>query len=127
MKKILLVVSVLFLFSFTACDDNGNGSCNFDEFIESFANTDCPAEELVVGCTNTSCSSRDPDINDRDLRSCTIIDCETLSCEDIRVGFEDPQPGLMTNIAVDEMTGRPIGIFEVDGLEGEFNCTIGIP
>ncbi|MEX0999362.1 MAG: hypothetical protein WD000_05310 [Thermodesulfobacteriota bacterium] len=134
MKAILFLVSVLFLFSFTACDDEcvnctPGSFCNTEELRENVANSVCLAEDYIIGfgCPNVGCFSSDPDINDGDLSTCTVIDCQTLSCEDMRVLFNDPQPGLITEISVDEITGLPIGIFEVDGLEAEFTCLIFVP
>jgi len=128
MKKVLFLFSALLIFNITACDDSGDSNCNFEEFRENVAESECLAEDLIrsFGCPNMGCFSNDPDISLGDPRACTFIDCETLSCEDMRVDFNDPQPGLVTEIMVSE-GGVPIGIFLVDDLEGDFSCFVAIP
>ncbi|MGB2693032.1 MAG: hypothetical protein WBB48_12535 [Thermodesulfobacteriota bacterium] len=139
MKKVLLVFSVLFLFSITGCDDNpdfGN-SCNFDDLRENVSESVCLAEDFLArfGCQNTSCSSRDPDIRIGDRETCSAIDCQTLSCDNLRVRTFSPDrtmtmvvtaAGLVTDISVDE-TGLPTGFFEVDDLVGELSCVLVSP
>jgi len=78
------------------------------------------------GCPNLGCFSNDPDIRNGDLKTCTFIDCETLSCDDLIVGFDDVQPGLMAEISVDE-SDFVIGLFLVDDLVGDFTCLVAIP
>lgn len=77
------------------------------------------------GCPNLSCFSNDPNIHSGDLRSCNFIDCETLSCEGILLGFDNPQPGLMAQISIDA-ADFVIGLFLVDDLVGDFNCSVAI-
>ncbi len=134
MKTILLAVLVLISFSIAGCDDEcinctPGSFCSNEELIENAANSTCLAEDYLIGfgCPNVGCFSRNPDINDGDLNTCTVIDCETLSCEEMRVDFNEPEPGLITNISLEEMTGSPIGLFEVDDLIGNFNCLIFVP
>ena len=134
MKTILLAVLVILSFTITGCDDEcinctPASFCSNEELIENAANSVCLAEDYLVGfgCPNVGCFSRNPDINDGDLSTCTVIDCETLSCEDMRIEFMDPEPGLITNISLDETTGSPIGLFEVDDMIGEFDCLIFVP
>jgi hypothetical protein len=126
MKTIIFVVSFIVLFNIVACDDSGNSGsrCTFDEYREMVANTDCLAEELLFGCSNVGCRGFDPSFQTGFLDDCIVIDCETLSCETLSVGDEPSQPGLLAELTVDEITGFPIGIYQVDDLEGEFACDI---
>jgi len=126
MKTILLVFSVLILISVAGCDDNGgnNRSCTFEEYREMVANTDCLAEELVFGCPNVGCRNTDTDFSTGFLNDCIVIDCQTLSCETLSVGVEDAQPGFLTELIVDQISGFPIGVYQVDSLEGDFTCDI---
>ncbi len=127
MKTILFIFSVLVLFNIIACDDSGNSGsqCTFEEYLENVANTNCLAEELLFGCSNVGCRGFDPNFQTGFLDDCIAIDCQTLSCETLTVGTEEPaQPGLLTELTVDEITGFPIGIYQVDSAEGEFACDI---
>jgi len=131
MKKILTLISVFIVFTIISCDDTNRtpeSICNVQEYKNQVAKSVCLAEDLMhrFGCPNLGCFSSDPDIRSGDLRTCTFIDCETLSCEDIIVGFDDPQPGLIAEISVDE-SDFVIGIFLVDDLVGEFTCLIAVP
>ena len=129
MKTIIFVFSAFLYFSITGCDDEcinctPASYCGFEEFSENAAMSTCLAEDYLTGfgCPNISCFSSDPSINDGDLSACTVIDCQTLSCEEMRVGGGDPQPGFIEDISLEEMTGTPIGIFEVDEFMSEFRC-----
>jgi len=131
MKKILTLISVFIVFTIISCDDTNRtpeSICNVQEYTNQVAKSVCLAEDLMrrFGCPNLGCFSSDPDIRSGDLRTCTFIDCETLSCEDIIIGFDDPQPGLIAEISVDE-SDFVIGIFLVDDLVGEFTCLVAIP
>jgi len=125
--KCLFLISVLILGNFLiGCDDKGGNdrSCTFEEFREMVANTDCLAEELLFGCSNVGCRGFDPSFQTGLLDDCIVIDCETLSCGALSVGDNPAQPGLLAELTVDEITGFPIGIYQVDELEGEFACDI---
>lgn len=134
MKKLVFLFSVSLMFAITACDDEcinctPKSFCSSDELRENVASSVCLAEDYITGfgCPNFSCFSHDPDINDGDLSTCTVIDCQTLNCEDMRVDFGPPQPGLIADISIDEMSGLPVGLFIVDELESEFSCGVVFP
>ena len=133
MKKILALLSVLIVLTLTGCDECVNctpGSyCNTQEVAENVGMSECLAEDYIThyGCPNLSCFSRDPDIGNGDLRTCTVIDCQTLSCEDMRLETEPPQQGFIADISVDEETGFPTGRFEVDDVIAIFDCVIFLP
>ena len=108
MKKILMLFTVALLFSITGCDDEcincvPKSYCNPDELKENVADSVCLSEDYIsgFGCPNVSCFSRDPDIFNGDLSTCTVIDCQTLSCEEMRIDSGPPQPGLIADISVD--------------------------
>ena len=131
MKNILFLFTLFMLFTVISCDDNNRtpeSLCNIQEYQNQVIKSECLAEDLMrkFGCPNLSCFSSDPDIRSGDLRTCTFIDCETLSCDDLIVGFDDGQPGLMTEISVNE-SDFVIGLFIVDDLVDEFLCGPLIP
>ncbi|MGB2693030.1 MAG: hypothetical protein WBB48_12545 [Thermodesulfobacteriota bacterium] len=125
MKKVLLVFSVLFLFSMTACDDNsrqGSISCKLMEIAET---SDCLAKSLRRQCTYFGCEGSTIEIDVRP-RECIFTDCETLECESIGINDGDltEQPGLLMDLSVDVETGLPIGVFVADGFEEEVLCNL---
>lgn len=131
MKNILFLFMLFALFAAISCDDNNRtpeSLCNNQEYHNQVVKSECLAEDLMrkFGCPNLTCFSRDPDIRNGNLRTCTFIDCETLSCDDLIVGFDDVQPGLITEISVDE-SDFVIGIFLVDELIGDFFCGLVLP
>ncbi|MGB2693031.1 MAG: hypothetical protein WBB48_12540 [Thermodesulfobacteriota bacterium] len=130
MKKVLLVFSVLFLFSITGCDDN-DASCTFTEFSEILENSDCISEDFISNCRKISrqvvCNNREFDIGINKRNACIVIDCQTLSCDTFSVEGTPDQSGFMTDMEFDEGTGFPMGIFEVDELVAEFECLLFQP
>lgn len=127
MKKALLVFSVLFLFSLTACDDNsrqGTTSCNLTKIA---TNSDCLAQSLRRQCSFFGCDGEDIRIfvNPRD---CTAIDCETLECEVIEIddGEEILLPGSLMDLTVDIEAGLPIGLLVAEGFEEEVLCNLAL-
>jgi len=131
MKNILFLFMLFTFLTVISCDDNNRtpeSNCSVQEYQNQVIKSECLAEDLMrkFGCPNLSCFSRDPDIRNGDLRTCTFIDYETLSCDDLIVGFDDPQPGTIEEISVDE-SDFAIGLFLVDDLVGDFNCLIAVP
>lgn len=143
MKKILGMVFTAFLvLSITSCDEcvncQSNASCSTEKLAEKAGESECLAEDFIrsFGCPNMGCFSNDPDISTGDRRACTFIDCETLSCDDLRLTTFFPEEsiqttevvsGLIADISVDEMSGLPMGVFLVDDLQSEFTCGVAVP
>ena len=143
MKKMVTTLFIAFLIlSITSCDECINctpGSfCSTDKLAEKAAISECLAEDFIkgFGCPNMFCASNDPDISAGDLSTCTVIDCETLSCEGLRLStffpvesmlITETVSGLIADISLDEISGLPTGTFIVDDLQGEFTCGIVVP
>jgi len=144
MKKILFLFSIVIVLSFAACDDEcincqpASFCGSLDELAEKAAISECLAEDFIkgFGCPNMFCASNDPDISAGDLSTCTVIDCQTLSCEGLRLStffpvesmlITETVSGLIADISVDEISGLPTGTFIVDDLEGDFSCFVAIP
>lgn len=135
MKKIIAIFSVLILITLSGCDDEcinclPKSACDsLDEIRETAANSECLAEDFITGfgCSNTFYNANNPRISVGDRNLCTVIDCETLSCEGMRVESGPPEPGVVEQLSIDEMTGLPIGVFVVDIFQSEFTTTIVVP
>jgi len=126
MKTILVIFSVLFLFSIASCDDNsrqGSVSCKLMEIAET---SDCLARSLNRQCTFFGCESENIEI-DIFPKNCEFTDCETLECENIIIddsGEISQLPGSLMDLAVDIESGFPIGLFVADGFEEEVICNL---
>jgi hypothetical protein len=125
MGKLLVVVSVLFLFSLTACDDNsrqGSISCKLMEIAET---SECLAQDLRRQCAFFGCEGESIRIS-IDPKECIFTDCETLECENIDINSQSLSglPALLMDLSVDEETGFPIGLLEVDGFQQEVLCNL---
>lgn len=139
----LVVLCVFIALGITSCDDECSfctpaSFCDFDELRENTADSTCLAEDFLgnFGCPNARCSSRNPDIRVGNSDTCTVIDCETISCEDLIIETFDPEKsmiitesasGFITGISTLEETGLPTGVFEVGDLMGEFRCQLFVP
>jgi len=127
-RNIILVLSVLFLFGFTACDDNNSPDCTFGEFVDILANSNCISEDFISTCRKisrkVSCFSEELEIRVIDHKDCIVIDCQTLSCDTFVVEGTPFQSGLMTEMEFDEATNLPRGIFVVDNLVADFQCLL---
>jgi hypothetical protein len=79
---------------------------------------------MLVACDrNIGCRGFDPSFQTFLLNDCNFVDCETLSCSALFIeGI--PEPGFLTELTFDEIIGFPIGIYQVDNLEGEFTCDV---
>lgn len=143
MKKILILFSAFVILSITSCDDEcincaPKSFCSPQELADNAATSTCLAEDYIngYGCPNMACFSNDPDISSGDRSTCTVIDCQTLSCEDLRLSTFFPETsmlessvesGLVANLSLDDISGLPMGTFIIDELEGEFTCGVVIP
>lgn len=125
-KSILIIIMFTLSIFLLNCDDNSRQSSVSCKLQKIAANADCLAEALNERCSFFSCTNPDIRIDIRPA-NCISLDCETLECESIDVfdenGFLAEMPGLLMDLSVDEETGRPIGVFELDGLEEEVLCS----
>ncbi len=125
MKKVLFLVSVLFLFSITACDDNsrqGSVSCKLMKIAET---SECLARSLNRQCTFFGCEGESVDV-DIFPSNCEFTDCETLVCENMVIGNGIQVPGSLMDLAVDIESGFPIGLLVAEGFEEEVLCNFVI-
>ena len=125
---ILLLMPVLILCLYGGCGDSNN--CAFLEYEENLANSECLAEDfnnmrLLRGCSITvNCSGIDTRISR--FGKCTVIDCETLECEEIL--FEgEPVSGFMAELENDMTNILPTGVFVIDEMEIPFECIYNSP
>jgi hypothetical protein len=129
MKNILiLLVPILIISLYGGCGDSNN--CAFLEYEENLANSECLAEDfidmkLLRGCSiGIGCNGMDTSIFNFD--TCTVIDCETLECENIF--FEgEPFTGFMAELENDMTNILPTGVFVIEEMEIPFECLFFVP
>jgi len=130
MKNILiLLVPILIISLYGGCGDDDK-ICAFQEYEENLANSECLAEDflnmkLLRGCSLfVGCNGTDTRIFNFD--TCTVIDCETLECEDIF--FEGEQfTGFMAELENDMTNILPTGVFVINEMEIPFECLFAAP
>ncbi len=135
-KSLYILTSTLFLclvFTFSCDSNNANNDliCSVQEMQDRFAETNCIAEELVMGCSNINCRNVSrPGIGEKEIRfsgfsnRCTILDCETMECE-LLVSGTDFELGLVSELVISKINGLPAGAFIINEAETPFDC-IGI-
>jgi len=129
MKNILiLLVPILIISLYGGCGDSNN--CAFLEYEENLANSECLAEDflnmkLLRGCSIfVGCRGIDTRISR--FGKCTVIDCETLECEEIF--FEgEPFTGFMAELENDMTNILPTGVFVIEEMEIPFECLFAQP
>ena len=121
MKNLYLILPIIILVSYGGCGDDGPFVCDSQLMRDRFADTDCIAEEFIIGCQNIFCrADRTNVVNISE--QCLVIDCETLECERISVSTTTVLPGFMTDLFISENNGLPAGNFVVDEQENPFTC-----
>ena len=123
----MLLFLILFLYGGCGNDDK---ICAFQEYEENLANSECIAEDflnmkLLRGCSLfVGCNGTDTRI--LNFGTCTVIDCETLECEDIL--FEGEQfTGFMAELENGMTNILPTGVFVINEMEIPFSCLFASP